>query len=116
MSEVSTTDNPLPEPYRTDENGNKFVRVEGSPFIEVPDDWKPDAATIEFVAQLVTKEISRRSGQYGLLARGSDRHEAKGALMVLQSLAMGLVDMRNQIQKGTFGQTKEETECETTKS
>ena len=81
-------------------------------FFQVPDDWKPDAATLDFIAQIVTQEIVRRGNRHGMLAKGSDRHENEGAMLVLQSLVLGLVDVRNKIANGTFGQTEKETESE----
>ena len=83
-----------------------------SPFVEVPDDWHPDAATLDFIAQIVTQEIVRRGNLHGNLARGSDRHANEGAMLVLQALALSLVGVRKQVQSGTFGQTSEETNAE----
>lgn len=95
---------PEMQPYHVDENK----------FIKVPDDWKPDAATIDFIAQIVTQEIVRRGNLHGVLAKGSDKHENQGAMLVMQSLALGLVDVRNKIMNGTFGQPNEETNAKST--
>lgn len=76
-------------------------------FIELPDDWKPDAATLEFIAVLVTKELQTLSNKHGVLAKGSDRHENMGRMQGLASVANLCVTMRNQVQEGTFGKPEE---------
>lgn len=81
-------------------------------FTEVPDDWKPDAATLEFIAEVVVHEITRRAQRHAVLAKGSDRHENEGAMLTLQALASGLLKIRNDIREGKWppAQTEEESD------
>ena len=85
------------------------VQANDARFTELPDDWKPDAATCEFIAVLVTRELTALGNKHGVLAKGSDRHENMGRMQGLASVANLCVTLRNQVNDGTFGQTAQET-------
>lgn len=81
-------------------------------FTEVPDDWKPDPATLEFVAEVVVHEITKRAQRHGVLAKGSDRHQNEGAMLTLQALASGLLKVRNDIRDGHWPPAQPEEESD----
>jgi hypothetical protein len=85
---------------------------EDQKFIELPSDWKPDAPTLEFIAVLVTRELQGLGEKHGVLAKGSDRHTNMGRMQGLASIASLCINMRNEVNDGTFGQPKKETESE----
>ena len=88
------------------------VQANDARFTELPDDWKPDAATCEFIAVLVTRELQGLANKHGVIAKGSDRHENMGRMQGLASVANLCVTLRNQVNDGTFGKTEKETESE----
>jgi hypothetical protein len=84
------------------------VQENDARFIELPDDWKPDAPTLEFIAVLVTRELQGLGEKHGVLAKGSDRHTNMGRMQGLASIASLCINMRNEVNDGTFGQTNKE--------
>ncbi len=75
---------------------------------ELPDDWKPDIPTLEFLGTIVAKEFLAETKRFDLVGKGSDRHESVGRLKVMGALTNLCKSIIDDVKEGKFPREEKE--------